>query len=39
MVKHSKGEHKGIRLVTSISNKESAELARKFLNMGSGKAC
>ena len=34
MVKHSKNEHKGIRLVTSILNKEDSEVVSKFLGIG-----
>jgi hypothetical protein len=32
--KHKKGEHKGIRLVTSITDKDSADLVKKFLKIG-----
>jgi signal transduction histidine kinase len=34
MNKYRKGEHKGIRWVTSITDKDSADLVRIFLNMG-----
>ncbi|MFL6324456.1 MAG: ATP-binding protein [Nitrososphaeraceae archaeon] len=34
MNKYRKGEHKGIRWVTSITDKDSAKLVRLFLNIG-----
>jgi hypothetical protein len=34
MDKHKKGEHKGIRMVTSIADKDNANLVRKFLDIG-----
>ncbi len=34
MSKHEKAEHKRIKLVTTIEDKESAELVRKFLDTG-----
>jgi signal transduction histidine kinase len=34
MSKYRKGEHKGIRWVTSITDKDSADLVRIFLNIG-----
>jgi signal transduction histidine kinase len=34
MNKYRKGEHKGIRWVTSITNKDSANLVRLFFNIG-----
>ena len=33
-VRHRNGEHKGIRWVTSIIDKNNADLARRFLNIG-----
>jgi signal transduction histidine kinase len=34
MSKHEKEEHNGIKLVTTIENKDSVELVRKFLDIG-----
>ena len=34
MKKYRKGEHKGIRWITSITDKDSADLVRIFLNIG-----
>ena len=34
MNKYRKGEHKGITWVTSITDKDSANLVRSFLNIG-----
>jgi signal transduction histidine kinase len=34
MNKNRKGEHKGIRWITSITDKDSADIVRIFLNMG-----
>ncbi len=34
MDKHKSGEHKGIRMVTSIADKDNANLVRKFVDIG-----
>jgi signal transduction histidine kinase len=34
MTRYRRGEHKGIKLVTSIIDKDNAELAKKFLSIG-----
>ena len=34
MAKHMEYKHKGIRIVTSITDRESAQLSRKFVNIG-----
>ncbi len=34
MAKHTENKHKGIRIVTSISDRESAQLTKRFVNIG-----